>query len=125
MLKVVCACVGGCASDCAAILGGSRKNNPTIATNQRVLHCWAMIFLGEFLSHEHLNEKTIVLTKDSDKNWNANFTFEQHASNQLAIDGEMDTHKVHTRLELVDRKNLNQKFHWIAEYPFLHSERRC
>jgi hypothetical protein len=39
----------------------------------------------------------------------------------------MDTHKLHMQLELVDCKNLqllNQKFHWVAEYPFLRSERR-
>jgi hypothetical protein len=66
-------------------------------------------------------DKTIALTKTPDKNWRANFIFNQPAENELVLDGQMDGHTIRMKLQLV---NLHQyplgthKFHWIAEYPF-------
>ncbi len=33
------------------------------------------------------NDKTLELTKDSDKNWKANFTFQRPAQDRLILDG--------------------------------------
>ena len=74
-----------------------------------------------YVSSINANDKTIALTKDSDKNWKANFTFLRASDNQLLLDGNMDTHKIHMRLELVDRSKfmlVNRGFHWVQEYPF-------
>jgi hypothetical protein len=66
-------------------------------------------------------DKTIALTKNSDKNWKANFTFQRLAQDRLILDGNMDSHKIHMQLQLVDRGKfmlVNRGFHWIQEYPF-------
>jgi hypothetical protein len=66
------------------------------------------------------NDKTIALTKGSDKNWKANFTF-QRAEDQLILDGNMDGHKIHAQMSLLDRNKfmlVSRGFHWIQEYPF-------
>ena len=68
----------------------------------------------------NLKEKALALTKDDDKNWKANFTFQRVAPDQLTLDGEMDSHKLHMQLQLVDRSKfllINRGFHWIQEYP--------
>jgi hypothetical protein len=65
-------------------------------------------------------DNTLALTKPNDKNWKANFLFERPAQDQLVLDGNMDGHKIHMRLQLVDRAKfllINRGFHWIAEYP--------
>jgi uncharacterized membrane protein YphA (DoxX/SURF4 family) len=65
--------------------------------------------------------KTIALTKDNDKNWKANFTFQRAAENELILDGIMDDHRIHMQLQLVDLKKfvlVSRGFHWIQEYPF-------
>jgi hypothetical protein len=67
------------------------------------------------------NAKTLALTKQSDKKWKANFTFQRAAQDQLTLDGVMDSHKVHMQLRLVDRNKfllVNRGFHWIQENPF-------
>jgi uncharacterized membrane protein YphA (DoxX/SURF4 family) len=67
------------------------------------------------------NEKTIALTKSSDKNWKGNLTFQRAGENELILDGEMDSHKIHMQLQLVDLKKfvlVSRGFHWIQEYPF-------
>lgn len=69
----------------------------------------------------NLNDKTFSLTKDDDKNWKANFNFQRVAPDQLTVDGEMDRHKLHMQLHLVDRSKfllVSRGFHWIQEYPF-------
>jgi hypothetical protein len=67
------------------------------------------------------NDKTMALTKGGDKNWKANFTFQRAAEDQLILDGNMDSHKVHMQLHLVDRSKfllVSRGFHWVEEYPF-------
>jgi len=67
------------------------------------------------------NDKTIALTKGSDKTWKASFTFQRAAEDRLILDGNMDSHRIHMQLHLVDRSKfllINRGFHWIQEYPF-------
>jgi uncharacterized membrane protein YphA (DoxX/SURF4 family) len=69
----------------------------------------------------NVSDKTIALTKSSDKNWKGNFTFQRPATDQLIFDGQMDNHKMHMQLHLVDRNKfllVNRGFNWIQEYPF-------
>jgi hypothetical protein len=74
-----------------------------------------------FAASINLADKTLVLTKGSDKNWKSNFTFKHPAADQLILDGQMDNHKMHLQLHLVDRDKfmlVNRGFHWVQEYPF-------
>jgi hypothetical protein len=68
-----------------------------------------------------LARKTLVLTKAADKNWTANLSFQRPMQNQLIVDGQMEDHKVHVELQLMDRSNfllVRRGFHWIQEFPF-------
>jgi hypothetical protein len=70
-----------------------------------------------------MDSKTLALTKRSDKNWKAAFTFEQPSPNQLLLNGTADNHKIQARLSLFDLSKfllLNHGFHWVQEYPFNH-----
>ena len=63
----------------------------------------------------------IVLTKAADKDWRAIFKFQRAAPDHLMLDGEMDGHRLHMQLQLVDRNKLllvSRGFHWIQERPF-------
>jgi len=67
------------------------------------------------------NANTIALTKGTDKNWKASFTFERPTKDRLILDGNMDGHQVHMQLRLVDRNQfllVSRGFHWIQEDPF-------
>ncbi len=67
------------------------------------------------------NKKTLALTKDTDKKWKASFTYDRPAQDQLTLDGEMDSHKIHMQLQLKPTGKFsiaNRGFHWISEYPF-------
>ena len=67
------------------------------------------------------NHKTIALTKDDDKSWNASFAFQRPTSDRLILDGVMDNRKLHMQLQLLDRNKfhlVSRGFHWIQEYPF-------
>lgn len=68
-----------------------------------------------------VHNKTLALTKDDDKNWKARFSFQRQAQDELILDGNMDSHKIHMQLQLVDHNKfllLSQGFHWIQESPF-------
>jgi hypothetical protein len=68
-----------------------------------------------------VGKKNIAMTKRDDKNWKANLSFERAGPAELALDGEMDGHRVHMELKLVDREKmllLSRGFHWVQEYPF-------
>lgn len=69
----------------------------------------------------NVNDKVIALTKYSDKNWKGNLTFQRVAGDRLILDGNMDSHKIHMQLQLVDRSKfvvVSRGFHWVQEYPF-------
>jgi hypothetical protein len=58
---------------------------------------------------------TIELTKPRSR-WKANFVYERPSPGHLILDGEMDGHKIHLQLELVDFDTfrlLNSRFRWI------------
>jgi hypothetical protein len=59
---------------------------------------------------------TLVLTKGNSRKWKSSFTYQRSAQDQLILDGEMDDHKIHMQLELVDFDTfrvLNSGFRWI------------
>jgi len=69
----------------------------------------------------NVKDKTVALTSDTDKNWKANFSFERLIPDQLALDGDMEGHRTHLQLKLVDRSTfllVSRGFHWIQETPF-------
>jgi len=64
----------------------------------------------------NLSDKTLTLTDPRRKTWVAHFRFERAAPDQLVLDGDMDEHKIHMQLHLVDREKfelVNTGFHWI------------
>ena len=69
----------------------------------------------------NLSANTIALTKPGDNNWKAQFTYQRTTHNEMILDGDMNSHRIHMQLQLLDQSVFplaNQKFHWIAEYPF-------
>jgi uncharacterized membrane protein YphA (DoxX/SURF4 family) len=65
-------------------------------------------------------KKTMTLTKSSDKNFKASFTYHRDGD-QLTFDGDMDQHKLHLKLYRVDHTKfllVSRGFHWVQEYPF-------
>jgi hypothetical protein len=59
---------------------------------------------------------TIRLTKSNSRKWNANFSFHKTSPDRLTLDGDMDDHKIHLDLGLVDFDTfrlLNSGFRWI------------
>jgi hypothetical protein len=69
----------------------------------------------------NLNDRTIALTNANDRDWRARFIFQRPAPDQMTLDGDVDNHKIHMQLRLVERSKFllaNSRFHWIAEFPF-------
>ena len=69
-----------------------------------------------YRSSINLSDKTLTLADPRRKAWVAHFRFERAAPDQLVLDGEMDEHKIHMQLHLVDREKfelVNDGFHWI------------
>lgn len=59
---------------------------------------------------------TIRLTRPSSKKWSANFSYQKPSPDRMILDGDMDAHKIHLELELVDFDTfrlLNSGFRWI------------
>ena len=68
----------------------------------------------------NVGNKTIALSKNDNKNFKANFIFQRPAADQLILDGDMDGHKVHMQLRLVDQGKfllVGRGFHWVQESP--------
>ena len=68
-----------------------------------------------------VGNKSIAIAKRSDPNWKGTLHFEQAGSEQLALDGEMDGHRMRMDLKLVDPQKMQLRsrgFHWVQEYPF-------
>lgn len=69
----------------------------------------------------NVKNETLTLTSDTDKNWKADFSFKRVVPDQLTLNGDMDGHKTHLQLKLVDRNSfllVSRGFHWIQEFPF-------
>ena len=105
---------------------------PLLTDNERWRH--AMIFSPAFMRVQRMDDSmisfglsldsakgTMMLTRREDKNWKADFHFLQPTQNDLALEGEMDGHKVAIRLQLMDSSRFllpSRGFHWVQEYPF-------
>lgn len=66
-------------------------------------------------------DKTLALTKSTDKNWKGTFKFQRPSPDRLILDGTMDSHQVQMQLRLMDRNKfllVSRGFNWIQEYPF-------
>ena len=77
----------------------------------------SMFYLGLSLDAA---KGTFALTRGDDKNWKANFHFQQPSQNELALDGDMNGHKVSIRFHLMDSSRFlleSRGFHWVQEYP--------
>ena len=75
--------------------------------------------LAYYADSINLNDKTLALTRRSDKNAGGNLTFQRPAQDQLILDGSMDGHQVHMELQLVDPNKfllVKRGFHWIQEF---------
>ena len=62
------------------------------------------------------NGKSIALTKGNRKTWGARFAFDRPSADRLILDGEMDSHKIHLQLNLIDFDSfrlINSGFRWI------------
>ena len=91
-------------------------DSPTRETFQRMDDSFA-----RFVATINTSDKTLTLSKDDEKVWKGNFTFQRPAPDRLILDGEMGGHKVHMQMQLVDRNKfllVSRGFHWIQEYPF-------
>ena len=72
-------------------------------------------------TYQRASDAAEKVRESDDKNWKGNFTFQRPAPDQLILDGQMDNHKIHMQMHLVDRDKfllVNRGFHWIQEYPF-------
>ena len=77
--------------------------------------------MARYSAAVNTQDKTLDLTKFSDKNWKANFTFQRGPEDHLVLDGTMDGRKMHMDMKLMDRNKfllVNRGFHWIQERPF-------
>ena len=78
----------------------------------------SMVWYGATIN---LQGNTLDMTKSSDKNWKANFTFQRGPEDHLVLDGTMSGHKMHMEAKLVDRNKfllVSRGFHWIQEVPY-------
>lgn len=63
----------------------------------------------------NIYSNTIALTRPNSR-WRANFSYQRPSPDHLIMDGDMDGHKIHLQLELVDFDTfrlLNSGFRWI------------
>jgi len=66
-------------------------------------------------------ENSLSLKEANAKEPKGRFKFQQPGPDRLLLDGAMDGHSVHVRLQIMDREKLplvSSGFHWIQEYPF-------
>ncbi len=74
-----------------------------------------------YVAEINTKDKTIALKQFKDKDWTSNLKFQGTPENQMTLDGEIDHHKIHMQLQLVDRNSFNlvkRGFHWVQEFPF-------
>ena len=53
--------------------------------------------------------------------WKNPLRFQRSAPDRLTLDGEMNHHRLHMELRLLDRNSfllVTRGFHWVQEYPF-------
>jgi len=89
---------------------------PTVMAFQRMDDSFAY-----YPASINLTDKSLALTKRTDKNWRANFILQRPAREHLILDGRMDNHQVHMELQLIERNKfllVRRGFHWVQEFPF-------
>ena len=72
--------------------------------------------IAHFGASVNTGEKSIALTKGTSKIWKSNFTYQRSGADQLILDGDMDNHRIHLQLQLVDFDTfplLNSTFRWV------------
>jgi hypothetical protein len=63
-----------------------------------------------------LQQNTLALTKGQSRTWRSVFTFRRPERDRLALDGEMDGHRIQMNLQLVEMDTfrlLNSRFRWV------------
>lgn len=66
-------------------------------------------------------KKTLTLSKPNDKQWQANFTYDRPANDELILDGVVNGQKERLALRLMDMSKFeltSRGFHWVQEYPY-------
>lgn len=66
-------------------------------------------------------ENSLSLTETNGQEPKGKFKFQRPGPDQLLLDGAMDGHSIHVRLQIMDPEKLllvSRGFHWIQEYPF-------
>ncbi len=74
-----------------------------------------------YIAEVNTKDETVALKQFKDKDWTSHLKFQRTPGNQLTLDGEMEHHKIHMQLKLVDRDSftlVNRGFHWVQELPF-------
>jgi hypothetical protein len=59
---------------------------------------------------------SIALTRGTSRSWKSRFTFQRPTEDRLVLDGDMDNHRVHMRLQLTELDTfplLNSGFRWV------------
>jgi hypothetical protein len=59
---------------------------------------------------------TLAVRKPRSRTWKADFTFQRPKPDEIVVDGEMDEHRIHAELRLVDPDSfrvLNSTFRWV------------
>ena len=86
-------------------------DSPTVVVFQRTDDSFA-----DYGATVDLNSRSLTMTKGGSKSWTARFTVERPAQDRLILDGDMDNHKIHVQLTLVEFDSfrlLNSGFRWI------------
>ena len=63
---------------------------------------------------------SIALTKGHSKSWKSGFTFQRPMPDQLILDGDMDSHRIHMQLQLVTLDSFplrSSSFRWVRPNP--------
>ena len=72
-------------------------DSPTVVVFQRTDDSFA-----HYGATVDLNSRSLTMTKGGSKSWTARFTVERPAQDRLILDGDMDNHKIHVQLTLVE-----------------------
>lgn len=86
-------------------------DRPNVVVFQRVDDSFA-----RFGASIDADGRTVALTKGGSRNWTARFTFERATPDRLVLEGDMDDHRIHIRLQLVELDTfrlLSSTFRWI------------
>jgi len=90
---------------------------PTHASFQKMDDSFA-----PYVAEINTGSQTVKLKQFKDKDWTSSLNYQRTLQNhQLTLDGEMNGHKIHMQLHLVDRNSfqlVSRGFHWVQEAPF-------